>query len=99
MDVLYFCTVDIAEEIRSRVADGTNINVETPNDVRFGMWVSFMEIYNELIHDLLDLTPFGKGKIRPSLKLGDDKNGNPYVRGMCFMLLYICNEHFRICWT
>lgn len=71
----------MAEEIRSRITDTTTISVEEQGNVRFGLWVSFMEIYNELIYDLLDLTPIGKGRKRPALKLGDDKNGKPYVKG------------------
>ena len=73
---------DLAEEIRSRIIDATTLSVEEQGNVRFGLWVSFMEIYNELIYDLLDLTPIGKGRKRPALKLGDDKNGKPYVKGI-----------------
>ena len=53
-----------------------------------------MEIYNELIYDLLDLTPIGKGRKRPALKLGDDKNGKPYVRGI--RILYKCKLQIYI---
>ena len=63
------------------MADQTTINVDTQGNVRFGVWVSFMEIYNEVIYDLLDLTPIGKGKRRTTLKMGDDSKGNPYVKG------------------
>jgi len=45
------------------------------------VWVSFAEIYNEQIYDLLEPCPEGKGKKRTTLKLGDDKLGNPYVKG------------------
>ena len=48
----------------------------------FCIWVSFAEIYNEYVYDLLDPTPSGKGKKRPVLKLGDDKKGNPYIKGI-----------------
>lgn len=72
---------DITEEIKTRIADATSLCVERQGNVRFGVWISFMEIYNELIYDLLDLTPIGKGRKRATLKLGDDKNGKPYVKG------------------
>ena len=65
-----------------RVADSTTINVEPHGNVKFAIWVSFMEIYNEQIFDLLDLTPIGKGKRRTVLKMGDDKDKNPYVKGL-----------------
>ena len=79
----------MAEEIRSRIIDATTLSVEEQGNVKFGLWVSFMEIYNELIYDLLDLTPIGKGRKRPALKLGDDKNGKPYVKGMQNFLYFI----------
>ena len=82
--------VDIGEEVKVRVADSTTVNVASQGNVKFAMWVSFMEIYNEQMHDLLDLTPLGKGKRRPILKLGDDQKGNPYVKGYLFIYLFIC---------
>ena len=85
--LLFFATKlagDIAEEIRSRIADTTSICVEKQGNVKFCVWVSFYEIYNEMIYDLLDLTPIGKGRKRVSLKLGDDANGKPYVKGENF---------------
>ena len=67
--------------MRERIADATTLNVDSQGNVKFAVWVSFMEIYNEQIYDLLDPTPTGKGKKRQVLKMGDDKNGNPYVKG------------------
>ena len=79
---IVFLASDVAEELRLRVADSTTINVEPQGNVKFAIWVSFMEIYNEQIFDLLDLTPIGKGKRRAALKMGDDKDKNPYVKGL-----------------
>ena len=67
----------------SRVADDTTINVDTQGPVKFSVWVSFAEIYNETIFDLLEPCPTGKGKKRTTLRLGDDSNVNPYIKGMC----------------
>ena len=69
-------------EAPSRVIDDTVINIEVGEGVCFGMWVSFIEIYNEAIHDLLDMEPIGRTKKRTTLRLGEDKNGNPYVKGV-----------------
>lgn len=41
------------------------------------VWISFIEIYNETIFDLLQ--PISNH--RPKLNLGEDKNGNVYVKG------------------
>ena len=70
-----------AEENVSRVVDDTTINVDAQGPVKFSVWVSFAEIYNETIHDLLEPCPMGKGKKRTTLRLGDDSNGNPYIKG------------------
>ena len=70
------------EEIRCRTTDSTILKLDDPSDIKYGVWISFMEIYNEQIHDLLDLTAIGKGKKRNILKLGDDRDKNPYVKGL-----------------
>lgn len=48
--------------------------------VQFALWISFAEIYNEQIFDLLEQMN-DKEKKRTVLKLGDDKNGRPYIKG------------------
>ncbi|KAK2570806.1 Kinesin-like protein KIF20B [Acropora cervicornis] len=77
--VSYLTSLD-AEENVSRVVDDTTINVDAQGPVKFSVWVSFAEIYNETIHDLLEPCPMGKGKKRTTLRLGDDSNGNPYIK-------------------
>ena len=67
--------------MKNRVTDETVVDVEAQGPIKFGVWVSYAEIYNEYVYDLLDPTPTGKGKKRAVLKLGDDKNGNPYIKG------------------
>ena len=70
-----------ADDNVSRVIDDTTINVEAQGPVKFSVWVSFAEIYNETIYDLLEPCPMGKGRKRTTLRLGDDTNGNPYIKG------------------
>lgn len=48
---------------------------------QFALWISFAEIYNEQIYDLLEPVNM-KEKKRTVLKLGEDKNGQPYIKGM-----------------
>lgn len=54
---------------------------DLPEGVRYSIWVSFYEIYNEFLYDLLDATPSLPLKKRVTLRLSDDKHGNPYVKG------------------
>ena len=70
------------ESDEHRIADDTTVSVDAQGPVNFSVWVSFAEIYNEQIFDLLDPCPTGKGKKRNTLRLGDDKNGNPYIKGL-----------------
>ncbi|XP_029962136.1 kinesin-like protein KIF20B [Salarias fasciatus] len=48
---------------------------------RFSVWVSFCEIYNENIHDLLEAVPCGAAR-RPALRLSQDVKGNPFVKDL-----------------
>lgn len=54
--------------------------VSVPADIRFSVWISFFEIYNELLYDLLE--PPSHQHKRQTLRLCEDQNGNPYVKGM-----------------
>jgi len=49
--------------------------------VQFSIWVSFYEIYNEFLYDLLDASPSLQPRKRVTMRLCDDKQGNPYVKG------------------
>lgn len=54
--------------------------------VQFSVWVSFYEIYNEFLYDLLDISPSMQPRKRVTLRLSDDKQGNPYVKGKMNLL-------------
>lgn len=49
--------------------------------MQFSIWVSFYEIYNEFLYDLLDSSPSLQPRKRVTLRLSEDKLGNPYVKG------------------
>ncbi|XP_031556529.1 kinesin-like protein KIF20B [Actinia tenebrosa] len=88
---------DITEdEDTSRLVDNTTLSVDAQGPVKFSVWISFAEIYNELIFDLLEPCPEGKGKKRVTLKLGDDKNGNPYVKGLREVCVSSADEAYKI---
>ncbi|KAG5877780.1 hypothetical protein JTB14_003177 [Gonioctena quinquepunctata] len=59
----------LSSEPVAEIADLSNICVN--------IWVSFAEIYNESVHDLL--IPVPKGKLRPKLSLGQS-NGLTYIK-------------------
>ncbi|XP_014206896.1 kinesin-like protein KIF20B [Copidosoma floridanum] len=48
-------------------------------DALYSVWVSFIEIYNDTIYDLLSVDEGGR---KAQLKLAADKHGSTYVQGM-----------------
>ena len=58
--------------------DTIPLKVET--NTKFSVWVSFCEIYNENIHDLLEVAHGGALR-RTALRLSQDVKGNAFVKG------------------
>lgn len=48
----------------------------------FSVWVTFFEVYNESIYDLLSTDEINKKEKQQSLRLGRDVDGNTCVRGV-----------------
>jgi len=71
--------------LQGRDRESTKLEVRDSN-ITYTVWVSFAEIYNENIHDLLRKVPESKKKgekvKRPSLKLCDDRSGSVYIKGL-----------------
>ncbi|XP_043992880.1 kinesin-like protein KIF20B isoform X3 [Gambusia affinis] len=65
-----------------------------PN-TKFSVWVSFCEIYNENIHDLLEVAPSGVPR-RPVLRLAQDANSNPYVKDLRWVQVSSAEEALRV---
>lgn len=68
-------------DIENRIREETKVMVEDQGQILFSVWVSFAEIYNEQIFDLLQPLSKKKNARRPVLKLSDDRNGSPYIKG------------------
>ncbi|XP_078477969.1 LOW QUALITY PROTEIN: kinesin-like protein KIF20A, partial [Lampetra planeri] len=64
--------------------------------VQFSVWVSFYEIYNEFVYDLLDAAPSLQPRKRVTLRLSDDKHGNPYVKDLTWVQVRNAEEAWRI---
>ncbi|XP_068600988.1 kinesin-like protein KIF20A [Brachionichthys hirsutus] len=64
--------------------------------VQFSVWVSFYEIYNEFLYDLLDASPSLYPRKRITLRLSDDKQGNPYVKDLAWIQVRSAEEAWRI---
>ncbi|XP_047463814.1 kinesin-like protein KIF20A [Mugil cephalus] len=64
--------------------------------VQFSIWVSFYEIYNEFLYDLLDTSPSQQPRKRVTLRLSDDRQGNAYVKDLTWIQVYSAEEAWRI---
>ncbi|KAJ7406227.1 Kinesin-like protein KIF20A [Willisornis vidua] len=84
------------EELGPLWADLDRISLTSKGDVQFSIWVSFFEIYNELIYDLLDPALPGQNHKRPTLRLCDDKTGNPYVKDLNWINVQDADEAWKL---
>ncbi|KAM9417476.1 kinesin-like protein KIF20A isoform 2-T2 [Salvelinus alpinus] len=63
---------------------------------QFALWVSFYEIYNESVYDLLQASPTSKTKRRTALRVCEDSAGNSYVRDLKWINVHNSEEACKI---
>lgn len=63
---------DISQDLEQSIATARNC-------IKFSVWVSFFEIYNECFYDLL--IPMANDKKRKTLRLAQDIKGCSFVKG------------------
>ncbi|NXP06112.1 KI20A protein, partial [Thinocorus orbignyianus] len=85
-----------AEELGPRWADLDRISLTNAGDVQFSVWVSFFEIYNELIYDLLEQALPGQNRKRQTLRLCEDQGGNPYVKDLNWINVCDADEAWKL---
>ncbi|KAM3862847.1 uncharacterized protein kif20ba [Diretmus argenteus] len=73
--------------------DGVNLELQT--NTKFSVWVSFCEIYNENIHDLLQTMPTGALK-RTALRLSQDVKGNSFIKDLRWVQVNSAEEAYSI---
>ncbi|XP_036910141.1 kinesin-like protein KIF23 isoform X5 [Sturnira hondurensis] len=73
---------------------------EVDEDSVYGVFVSYIEIYNNYIYDLLEEVPFDPIKPKPpqSKVLREDKNHNMYVAGCTEVEVKSIEEAFDVFW-
>ncbi|XP_046660505.1 kinesin-like protein KIF20B isoform X2 [Homalodisca vitripennis] len=85
----------VFREMQRRLTNDTSIveHDSEPED-RFSLWVSFAEIYNEAIFDLLQPVTIG-GK-RKQLKLAQDGSRNMYIKGLRYVFVQSEEEAYKV---
>ncbi|XP_042332912.1 kinesin-like protein KIF23 isoform X7 [Sceloporus undulatus] len=92
-------------QIDPEIADMINVQDnckadEVDEDNVYGVFVSYIEIYNNYIYDLLDETPIDptKPKLPQSKILREDQNHNMYVAGCTEVEVKSTEEAFEVFW-
>ncbi|MCI4386644.1 hypothetical protein PGIGA_G00064800 [Pangasianodon gigas] len=77
--------------------DGVGLgDVTVDKMLQFGIWVSFYEIYNEFVYDLLEPPMSLHTQKRNTLRLSDDKHGNVYVKDLTWVNVRSADEAWRV---
>ena len=88
--------------LAGRVREETAVDIKGHSaDIRYAIWISFAEIYNEAIYDLLEKMPAplrrgDRPPPRPALKLAEDRNGSIYVRGLKEVKVNSADEAYQV---
>ncbi|XP_076994697.1 kinesin-like protein KIF20A isoform X2 [Tamandua tetradactyla] len=82
------------DETSDRWAQPDTAPVSVPAHIRFSIWISFFEIYNEMIYDLLE--PPSQQRKRQTLRLCEDQNGNPYVKDLNWIHVQDAEEAWKL---
>ncbi|XP_024857829.1 kinesin-like protein KIF20B isoform X2 [Kryptolebias marmoratus] len=77
----------------SSAEDKISLKVEA--NTKFSVWVSFCEIYNENIHDLLEVAPNGALR-RTALRLSQDIQGNAFVKDLRWVQVNSAEEVYKV---
>ena len=90
--------------LKNRVRDTQVVNsikeAEESAHIQYSVWISFAEIYNENIYDMLEKIPEVKRKgekpRRNPLKLAEDKDGAVYVKGLKEIQVSSSDEAYQL---
>ncbi|XP_041818845.1 kinesin-like protein KIF20A isoform X2 [Chelmon rostratus] len=93
---------------RSTFLDGSSLSTDSSvnseadsfcldvnSSIRFSVWVSFCEIYNDNIHDLLEQVPGGHQR-RTVLRLSQDVKGNSFIKDLRWVQVNSSEEAYRV---
>ncbi|MBN3279530.1 KI20A protein, partial [Polyodon spathula] len=84
------------EDSGSRCKDPDVVELRDEGCVQYSVWVSFFEIYNEFLYDLLDTVPSNQNRKRQTLRLCEDKYGNPYVKDLNWINVSSAEDAWKV---
>ncbi|XP_063194536.1 kinesin-like protein KIF20B [Chroicocephalus ridibundus] len=83
-----------SKDLEELLKDSEQSSTTVKNYVKFSVWVSFFEIYNECFYDLL--IPISNDKKRKTLRLAQDIKGCSYVKDLQWVQISDSKEAFRL---
>uniref|UniRef100_A0A8C3KMY2 Kinesin family member 20B n=1 Tax=Calidris pygmaea TaxID=425635 RepID=A0A8C3KMY2_9CHAR len=89
----YLCSSDLMN-MEELLKDSEQSSPTVKNYVKFSVWVSFSEIYNECFYDLL--APISNDKKRKTLRLAQDIKGCSYIKDLQWVQISDSKEAFRL---
>ncbi|KFV46244.1 Kinesin-like KIF20B [Tyto alba] len=93
LSILTCCILYLAD-LEELLKDSEQSSTTVKNDMKFSVWVSFFEIYNECFYDLL--IPISNDKKRKTLRLAQDIKGCSYVKDLQWVQISDSKEAFRL---
>ncbi|XP_053244653.1 kinesin-like protein KIF20B isoform X2 [Podarcis raffonei] len=85
---------DNSDELDELAKEAEQSNVDEGRGAKFSIWVSFCEIYNECIYDLL--LPVSNDRRRKVLRLSQDVKGCSYVKDLQWIQVSNFKEAFKL---
>lgn len=75
-------------------------NIRIPANKKYAIWISFYELYNDAVYDLLTIPNKNVRTTilneRPQLKIREDSNRIPYVEGLIQIPVFNTNEAIKV---
>ncbi|XP_038265632.1 kinesin-like protein KIF20B isoform X2 [Dermochelys coriacea] len=87
-------TSESFEDLEEPLKEPEQPNMSVESYMKFSVWVSFCEIYNECIYDLL--LPVSNDKKRRVLRLAQDVKGCSYVKDLQWIQISDSKEAFKL---
>ncbi|XP_025949894.2 kinesin-like protein KIF20B [Dromaius novaehollandiae] len=83
-----------SKDVKELLKESEQSSPSVENYMKFSVWVSFFEIYNECFYDLL--IPISNDKKRKTLRLAQDVKGCSYVKDLQWVQISDSKEAFRL---
>ncbi|XP_044009997.1 kinesin-like protein KIF20A [Aphidius gifuensis] len=85
--------INAYKEMQKKLEEESPVRTSQSTDAQYIVWVSFTEIYNETIYDLLSNDC---QKRRPPLKLATDHHGRPFIKGLKQICVNSGSEAYQV---